>query len=79
MEYSSCNEYINNAMTNNFVAWKHGQVIAAVLLRAQLWVNGHPSKSWSHQVAFTFGNWCFNIVKTVCFKIFVKFVISLVF
>ena len=33
---SSHNEYSNNEITNNFVAWKHGTVVAAVLSRAQL-------------------------------------------
>ena len=34
--WSCHNEYSNNAITNNFVAWKQGHVVAAVLWRAQL-------------------------------------------
>ena len=34
--WSSHNDYSNNAKTNNFVAWKHGHVVAAVLSCAQL-------------------------------------------
>ena len=30
------NKYSNIAITNNFVAWKHGHVVAAVFSRAQL-------------------------------------------
>ena len=30
------NEFSNNAITNTFVAWKHGHIVAAVLSRAQL-------------------------------------------
>ena len=36
-KWSSHNEYCNNAVTNNCVAWKHGHIVATVLLRAQLW------------------------------------------
>ena len=31
------NEYSKNGKSNNFEAWKHGHVVAAVLSRAQLW------------------------------------------
>ena len=40
-EWSSHNEYSNNAIINNFVAWKQGHVAAAVLARAQLYVKAH--------------------------------------
>ena len=33
------NKYSNIAIPNNCVAWKHGHVVAAVLSRAQLWIN----------------------------------------
>ena len=35
-KWSSHNENSNNAITNNCEAWKHGHVVAALLLRAQL-------------------------------------------
>ena len=33
---ATTNTYIHNAITNNFVAWKHGHIVAAVLSRVQL-------------------------------------------
>ena len=30
-------EFSNNAKINKFVDWKHGHIVAAVLLPAQLW------------------------------------------
>ena len=42
-KWSNHNEYSNthNATTNNFVAWKYGHVVAAVLSRAQLRLKIH--------------------------------------
>ena len=50
----------NNAITNNFVAWKHCHVVTAVLARAQLWKGQFllPTKSCSFSLCLFTPNFC---------------------
>ena len=53
-KWSSHNEYSTNiAITNNFVAWKHGHVVAAVLPRAQLCNSSNEWIGYTH----SWGKW----------------------
>ena len=50
-KWSSHNEYRNNALTNNFVAWKHCHVVAAVMSRAQIHLGFSPTQRCVHDTA----------------------------
>ena len=69
----SCHvEYSHNAKNNNFLAWKHGHIVAAVLSRAQLCLLQNIKgiifhADWRRWILI---NWFFKSYKLRTFKLF---------